>query len=152
MKRVSQPKAPRRKSSRESQIIEVINQLDQFLGAQQIHKILSNEKSSIGLATIYRRLELLSAEGKIDAIISPTGERLYRRCGQIEGHHHHLICRLCGATEEIDLEAVESITARIARRYGYQDISHSLEVFGICASCQSIQTSSIKSVSKAKLR
>ncbi|NBO48060.1 MAG: transcriptional repressor, partial [Actinobacteria bacterium] len=55
MKRVSPPKALRRKSSRESRLIEVINELDQFLSAQQIHKILNEQGSAIGLATIYRR-------------------------------------------------------------------------------------------------
>ena len=82
MKRVSPPKALRRKSSRESRLIEVINELDQFLSAQQIHKILNEQGSSIGLATIYRRLERLSQVGKVDALISPSGERLYRRCGR----------------------------------------------------------------------
>lgn len=138
MKRLAKPKVLRRKSARESQIIEVINGLDQFLSAQQIHKILSNQTSNVGLATIYRRLERLSSEGKVDAIISPSGERLYRRCGQVEGHHHHLICRTCGATQEIDLDVVESVTEKIAKKYGYEDVSHDLEIFGICRNCRAL--------------
>jgi Fur family ferric uptake transcriptional regulator len=149
MKRVSPPKALRRKSSRESRLVEVINDLDQFLSAQQIHKILNQQGSSIGLATIYRRLERLSQEGKVDALISPSGERLYRRCGQDGGHHHHLICRVCGATQEFDLEAIEVVTSKIAKKHGYQDVSHNLEVFGVCDRCQSSVT---KSTSKPKLR
>ncbi|MBU6254373.1 MAG: transcriptional repressor, partial [Acidobacteria bacterium] len=65
------------------------------------------------------------------------------------GHHHHLICRVCGATQEFDLEAIEVVTSKIAKKHGYQDVSHNLEVFGVCDRCQSSET---KSTLKPKLR
>ena len=90
---------------------------------------------SMGLATVYRQLENLVDEGEVDAIISPTGEKLFRHCGSDEGHHHHIICKICGASRPIEVEEVEEMAETAAKRYRFSDVSHSLEIFGVCESC-----------------
>ncbi|MCU1514410.1 MAG: transcriptional repressor, partial [Microbacteriaceae bacterium] len=71
-----------------------------FMSAQALHSQLRQDGSSIGLATVYRALTDLAAEGEADAL-QQDGENLYRACtpGQ---HHHHLICRNCGLAVEIE--------------------------------------------------
>jgi Fur family ferric uptake transcriptional regulator len=64
---------------------------------------------------------------------TPEGETLYRRCGA--GHHHHLVCRTCGRTVEIEGREIEKWTQRVATEQGFSDVDHTVEVFGICAEC-----------------
>ena len=66
----------------------------------------------------------------------PGGEHLYRRCS--EGHHHHLVCRVCGRTVEVAGPAVESWADRVAAQHGYADVSHTLEIFGTCPTCAAL--------------
>ena len=61
------------------------------------------------------------------------GEAIYRRCS--DTHHHHLVCRSCGATVEVEGPAVERWTRAIAAEHGYADVSHTLEIFGTCRDC-----------------
>ena len=58
------------------------------------------------------------------------GEAIYRRCS--DTHHHHLVCRACGATVEVEGPAVERWTDAIAAEHGFADVSHTLEIFGTC--------------------
>lgn len=61
------------------------------------------------------------------------GEAVYRRCSS--GHHHHLVCRHCGATVEVEGPAVERWANAVAAEHGFSDIAHTLEIFGTCADC-----------------
>ena len=63
------------------------------------------------------------------------GESAYRRCARRE-HHHHLVCRDCGRTVEIDGPTVEEWAAKVGAAQGYADIEHTVELFGTCADCQ----------------
>ena len=68
-----------------------------FVSAQQLHDRLRHSGSAIGLATVYRALASLVESEEADTLQSPEGENIYRFC-QSSGHHHHLICRVCGHT------------------------------------------------------
>ncbi len=72
--------------------------------------------------------------GEVDVLRTDTGEAAYRRCSGT--HHHHLVCRECGATVEVEGAAVEAWTRSIAEEHGFADVSHSLEIFGTCPSCR----------------
>lgn len=90
--------------------------------------------STIGLATVYRTLTDLVATDEADALQSPDGENLYRACSST-GHHHHLICRKCGQTQEIEAEAVEAWASQVAAEHGFTQPRHVVDVFGLCATC-----------------
>ena len=105
-----------------------------FVSAQGLHSTLRDGGSSIGLATVYRALADLAVEGEADSLPSDQGESLYRACtpGQ---HHHHLICRNCGLTVEIEADAVEAWAHQVASDNGFTQASHVVDVFGLCAAC-----------------
>lgn len=105
-----------------------------FVSAQALHSALRGSGSSIGLATVYRALADLAVEGEADSLQSDLGENLYRACtpGQ---HHHHVICRQCGTTVEIEADEVESWAQRVASENGFTRASHVVDVFGLCARC-----------------
>ncbi len=107
---------------------------DGFVSAQGLHSVLRESGSPIGLATVYRALADLATEGEADSLQSPEGESLYRACtpGQ---HHHHLICRNCGLTVEIEADAVERWAQSVAAEHGFTQPNHVVDVFGLCAAC-----------------
>ena len=104
-----------------------------FVSAQSLHSTLRETGSPIGLATVYRALGDLAVEGEADSL-QQEGESLYRACTP-GSHHHHLICRNCGLTVEIEADAVESWAQRVAAENGFTQPNHVVDVFGLCADC-----------------
>jgi len=109
--------------------------VDDFRSAQQLHEYLRAHGDSIGLATVYRTLQALAEAGQVDVLRTAEGESLYRRCERRE-HHHHLVCRSCGATVEIDGPSVESWASQVGAAHGFTDIEHTIELFGTCQACR----------------
>jgi Fur family ferric uptake transcriptional regulator len=111
----------------------LLAQTEDFTSAQDIHARLKQGGSRVGLSTVYRTLQGLAENGEVDVLRPTGGEALYRRCST--GHHHHLVCRACGRTLEVEGPAVEAWAARTAHRHGFVDVTHHLEVFGTCSDC-----------------
>ena len=107
---------------------------DGFVSAQSLHSVLHATGSPIGLATVYRALADLAVKGDADSLQSPDGESLYRACST-NAHHHHLICRNCGLTVEIEADAVERWAKDVAAQNGFTEAAHVVDVFGLCARC-----------------
>jgi len=105
-----------------------------FISAQTLHANLRDENTGIGLATVYRALAGLAASGDADSLQSPDGEALYRACST-QGHHHHLICRSCGLTVEIEATDVEAWAHRTAALHGFTEAAHVVDIFGLCTPC-----------------
>jgi Fur family ferric uptake transcriptional regulator len=108
--------------------------LADFCSAQQIHAELRRRGESVGLTTVYRHLQVLSEDGRVDTIRDPGGETLYRRC-RSDGHHHHLTCRGCGRSVEVEGRAVERWAAQVAAEAGFTEVDHTVELFGHCPGC-----------------
>jgi len=105
-----------------------------FRSAQDLHAELRQRGESVGLTTVYRHLQMLSDAGAVDVLHTPEGETVYRLCGTGE-HHHHLVCRGCGLTVEIEGREVEHWARRVADAQGFVDVDHTVEVFGTCGAC-----------------
>jgi Fur family ferric uptake transcriptional regulator len=114
-------------------VLDALASVDDFRSAQEVHEILASSGSSVGLATVYRTLQLYADQGDVDVLRREDGEAIYRRCS--ETHHHHLVCRTCGATVEVEGPTVERWTSAMAAEHGYTAVSHTLEIFGTCAAC-----------------
>lgn len=125
----------RRHTWQRESVREALRKRDGFVTAQELHRDIEASGQRIGLATVYRALASLAEDGDADTMLNPDGEH-YRFC-ETEGHHHHLVCRSCGATEEITDPVVEQWTMRVAEEHGYSDVSHTLNIFGLCADCRS---------------
>jgi Fur family transcriptional regulator, ferric uptake regulator len=119
-------------------VIEALDAAEGFRSAQDIHAALEERGEPVALATVYRTLQRLADAGEVDMLRAEGGEATYRRCS--DTHHHHLVCRECGATEEIEGPAVERWTRAVADEHGFLDVSHTLEVFGTCAACRRRRT------------
>jgi Fur family ferric uptake transcriptional regulator len=108
---------------------------DGFRSAQAVYAQLRAEGETVGLSTVYRHLQALTASGAADTLQTGEGEVLYRLCGEQNRHHHHLVCRECGATVEIEGRSIEAWAQRKAQEHGFTDVDHTIELIGRCAAC-----------------
>ncbi len=122
-----------RSTKQREALVHVLDEVDGFRSAQQLHALLADRGAKVGIATVYRSLQLLADAELVDVIHSEEGEASYRRCST--RHHHHLVCRVCGRAVEAQAPAVETWVAAIAAEHGFSDVSHDLEIFGTCADC-----------------
>ena len=113
---------------------DALDRREDFVSAQDLHAALKQSGSPIGLATVYRALGDLAAEGEADSLQSPDGESRYRACAT-STHHHHLICRSCGKAVEIEADEIEEWAASTAAAHGFIRPQHVVDVFGTCQAC-----------------
>ncbi len=123
----------RRPTRQRSAVLALLEDLDRFRSAQDLHALLRERGEGVGLATVYRALQALVDDGRVDVLRGDDGESVYRRCST--DHHHHLVCRGCGRTVEVADPPVERWAARVAAEHGFVDVQHQIEVFGTCAGC-----------------
>ena len=123
----------RRQTRQRTAVLALLDELDGFRTAQDLHALLRERGDAVGLATVYRALQALVDDGLVDVLRSEVGEAAYRRCSPV--HHHHLVCRECGRTVEVADAPVERWATRIAAEHGFADVHHQVEVFGTCADC-----------------
>jgi Fur family ferric uptake transcriptional regulator len=114
-------------------LVNVLDEVDGFRTAQQLHAMLLERGDKVGIATVYRSLQLLADADLVDVIHGDEGEASYRRCST--RHHHHLVCRVCGRAVEAQAPEVEAWVDAMAVQHGFSEVSHDLEIFGTCADC-----------------
>lgn len=107
---------------------------ERFLTAQELHARLKRSGTKVGLTTVYRTLQMLAESGEVDVLHPGGSEAVYRSC-DAAAHHHHLVCRDCRRSVEIESEELERWTDTVAHRHGFVAASHTLEIFGLCEDC-----------------
>ena len=127
------PLAGARPTRQRRAVATALQSCDDFRSAQEIHDLLRRSGEHVGLSTVYRTLQTLADNGEVDVLRTEDGEAAYRRCSTT--HHHHLVCRTCGRTLEVEGPTVERWSSAVATEHGFTDVSHTLEIFGTCPSC-----------------
>ncbi len=127
--------AGERSTRQKRALAALLADVDGFRSAQDLHALLRTRGERVGLTTVYNQLRLLADSGEVDVLRAEDGETLYRRCST-DVHHHHLLCRSCGRTVEIDGPDIEGWADRLAAQEGFTDVSHTLEIVGICPTCR----------------
>ena len=134
MSTVSAPAPAGLRSTRQrAAVAALLAEVGDFRSAQELHALLRERGESVGLTTVYRTLQAFADADEVDVLLRDDGEALYRRCSR--GHHHHLVCRHCGRTVEIEGPAVERWAERTAAEHGFDQVHHRLEIIGRCAAC-----------------
>jgi Fur family ferric uptake transcriptional regulator len=116
-------------------VMALLDSVEEFRSAQDLHDELRRRGENIGLTTVYRTLQTLTAADLVDMVRTDTGESVYRRCAAPH-HHHHLVCRECGSAVEVSGREVEAWATEIAAEHGFVDVHHTIELFGTCGQCQ----------------
>lgn len=125
---------PVRTTRQRRAVAAVMDELDGFASAREIHDVLRDRGESVGLSTVYRNLQALADAEEVDQLRNDEGEVLYRRC-RTEHHHHHLVCRVCGRTVEVQGPALERWVAQVGAEHEFGQMEHTLEIFGTCDRC-----------------
>ncbi|MCW2665338.1 MAG: metal uptake regulation protein [Frankiales bacterium] len=123
-----------RSTKQRTAVARALDAADGFRSAQDLHALLRDE---VGLTTVYRTLQAMADAGEVDVLRTGEGESVYRRCASGE-HHHHLVCRRCGATVEVAGPAVEDWADAVSAEHGFSDVQHTVEVFGTCRACAAL--------------
>ena len=123
----------RKLTRQQATVLAGLQRSEEFTSAQVLHTRLRSGGATVGLATVYRTLAALAASGEIDVLRTDEGEAMYRACST--DHHHHLLCRECGHTVEVDGPAVEVWAATVAADHAFRDVRHTVELVGVCADC-----------------
>ena len=124
----------RRPTRQQAAITDLLAGIDTFATAQELHAELRNRGHRVGLATVYRSLQQMVTDGQVDVLRTDDGESVYRRCST-GAHHHHLVCRSCGRTVEVEGPTVERWADTVSAQHGFRDVTHTVEIFGTCADC-----------------
>ncbi len=106
----------------------------EHITAEQMYRLLAKKDPHIGLATIYRTLNLFCEVGLAQARHFGT-QTLYDNVSH-KGHHDHLICTSCGKIVEFENCDIERLQEEVATRNGFTIQTHKLELYGLCASCR----------------
>ncbi|CAM2943254.1 MULTISPECIES: Fur family transcriptional regulator [Dermacoccus] len=129
-----------RKPTRQQAAVSAkLDELDDFTSAQELHAQLRASGETVGLATVYRTLQNLAGDGTVDVLRTDDGEAIYRSCATSK-HHHHLVCRNCGHTVEVEGPTVEQWADSVAAHHGFTEATHQIEIFGLCAQCSTRKT------------
>src|SRR5258707_15886223 len=88
-----------RSTRQRAAISTLLETLDEFRSAQELHDELRRRGENIGLTTVYRTLQSMASAGMVDPLRTDTGQAVYPRCS--EHHPHPLVCRHCGPPIEV---------------------------------------------------
>ena len=122
-------------------VLEVLaDQRDRHMTAEDIYELVKEDYPEIGLATIYRTLQLLLEMQLVDRINLDDGCVRYEIGTLIEGgegkhHHHHLICKSCGKVWSFEDDLLEELESYIERKTDFHVLDHELKFYGQCKEC-----------------
>lgn len=110
---------------------------DRHLSAEDVHNIVRRQAPDIGLATVYRTLELLGDLDVLQKMDFGDGRHRYEiNETSTPHHHHHLICLKCGKVKEFGDDLLETLETAIAKRSQFAIVDHQLKFYGYCRECQ----------------
>jgi len=129
--------SPYKLTSQRRAIVELLEKKQGcHLTAEEIFMEVKQLEPHIGLATVYRTLELLVTLDILRRSSFDDGKYRYEFCEDDRHHHHHFICLVCGGIDEIGDDDLQSLESSLEKR-GYQVVDHSLKLYGYCPPCQS---------------
>lgn len=121
-------------------ILEVLSQSpDRHLTAEEIYELVKGDYPEIGLATVYRTIQLLLELGLIDKINLDDGYVRYEigKMGEDDSkhHHHHLICLECGNVSSFEDDLLDRLEERIKETISFKVTDHEVKLYGYCKNC-----------------
>ncbi len=112
-------------------VIRQFLQMDRHIDAEALHKSLKKSGDNIGLATVYRTLQLLKEAGLVDQKAFADGRSVYELLDPT-GHHDHIVCLTCGAVIEFENDEIENLQRQVAKTHHFELARHRLDLFGHC--------------------
>ncbi len=120
-------------TSQRKLIAETLLNSSKHLGAEELYQLVHKKNPKIGLATVYRTLQIMKDRGLIEKRDFGDGCSRYEDSKAM--HHDHLICLKCGKVIEFDEPTIETLQMEVAQKSKFKVLSHRLELFGYCNKC-----------------
>ncbi|NMB28037.1 MAG: transcriptional repressor [Tissierellia bacterium] len=115
----------------------IVENHEEHLNPEEIYDIVKIKYPEIGIATVYRTLQLLEKLNIIYRLNFDDGYNRYELNYNPKGHHHHhLICLKCGKVMEVELDLLENLENEIERENNFKIVDHNVKFFGYCIDCQ----------------
>lgn len=122
---------------RESTLRILLENEADHLSAENVFMLVKGIAPDIGLATVYRTLELLTELGVVDKVNFGDGVARFDLRPEGANHsHHHLVCVECGSVEEIMEDLLVNVEKQVESNYQFLIKDHRLTFHGICKTCQ----------------
>lgn len=122
---------------REATLLVLLENEKDHLSAEEIFFYVKRKSPEIGLATVYRTLEILTELKIVDKVSFNDGVARYDLRKEGAKHfHHHLLCLECGTIEEVEEDLLGSVEERIEQKYHFLIKDHRLTFHGVCQKCQ----------------
>jgi Fur family ferric uptake transcriptional regulator len=122
---------------REATVRVLLENEEDHLSAEDVYFLVKDKAPEIGLATVYRTLELLSELKVVDKINFGDGVSRYDLRQEGAAHfHHHLVCMECGAVDEIQEDLLGDVEKQVENRWHFLIKDHRLTFHGICHRCR----------------
>lgn len=106
------------------------------LSPEEVYDKVKEKYPEIGLATVYRTLQLLEDMGTIYKLNFNDGCSRYELNTTKDHQHHHLICLNCGKVTEVEIDLLENLEEEIEKEGNFKIIDHNVKFFGYCKDCK----------------
>jgi Fur family transcriptional regulator, ferric uptake regulator len=116
-------------------VADALSSMRRTVSAQELYDHLRAEHPYLGRATVFRALDFLVEAGLAQRFEGEGHVHVYTACAAT--HHHHLVCRNCGSSTDIDDSAVDSLIRKVLGRYDFALDHDALDFYGLCARCRS---------------
>lgn len=124
-------------------VLDALSERGEHLTAEEVFKKASRFCPNIGLATVYRTLELLTELGMVSKFDTGDDKARYEFADPTaaKGHHHHLVCSSCGKIVDYkdfikeEMELLRRTEEGLSRKYGFKINSHVIQFYGLCPAC-----------------
>jgi Fur family ferric uptake transcriptional regulator len=126
-----------RLSAPRSAVVETLASLGCSVTAKEIADRLHERGQAVGVASIYRTLDLLDRLRLARRVDSAEGVARYEPIDPSGDHHHHIVCESCGAVVAFEDRELETAIDQLSRRVAYSIDTHDVTLRGRCPSCQS---------------
>jgi Fur family transcriptional regulator, ferric uptake regulator len=125
-----------RRGGARNAIVELLDAQDCALTAQEIDDRLRADGRSVGRASVYRILELLTELRLVTRIDVGQGVARYERHQPDGEHHHHLVCDSCGQIAPFEDPVLEQAIERVSKRLSFAVDDHDVVLHGACSDCR----------------
>lgn len=115
----------------------IVDNYDEHLSSDEVYNIVNKEYPELGIATVYRTLQLFEKLNIVYKLNFDDGCSRYElSAGSENHHHHHLICLNCGKVIEVKLDLLESLEEEIESEGQFTIVNHNVKFYGYCSECR----------------
>ena len=114
----------------------IIENEGRHLSAEEIYEQVKKKCPEIGLATVYRTMQMFDEIGIVYKQNFEDGRSRYEICTGDDHQHHHLICRSCNKVIEVNEDLLDQLEDQISKKYNFKITNHTVKFIGFCSECK----------------